>query len=176
MDMNEKRGEKNIVNNDNYLPPHLWVGLLLLTFIFLFFLPLTSAVDVAMESQFAQGATFVAVFSGNFYDQITEDSVNFYRHSATTVKIPLTLEVVRINDDFYVYTSLGTQQPGNYSINIEGVRYYKATQIVDDDIISNFTITEEAAAFSVAPGVVNTGSDFSVVLQNLQDSKTTVTI
>ncbi len=152
-------------------------GFLLLTlFSLLFILPLTSAVEVTMNSAFAQGETFLAKYSGNFVDQITNDNVHFYRNGATSYEVPMTPSgVVKINNDFYVYALL-VNTSGNYSIKIQGVRYYKATQIVSDNIVSNFTISNETAAFSITPGAISTGADFSVNLQNQLDKKITINI
>ncbi len=150
--------------------------------IFLFFLitissilifPLISAVEVSMNSNFSQGETFLAKFSGNFIDQITRDNVFFYRGH---VKIPMIYDVVKINDEFYVYALLTDKNEGNYSINISEVRYMKGTKIISDPIESDFTISNETALFSVNPGALITGGDFSVELQNLQDGKITISI
>jgi len=85
-------------------------------------------------------------------------------------------DVVKIEDEFYVYALLTDKSEGNYSIRIENVEYMKGTAIVDDDIISNFSISNETALFSVNPGVLSTEGDFSIELQNLQDRKITISI
>ena len=158
----------------NNLPYNLWRGFLSLTILLVLFFPFVSPVEVTMNSQYAQGETLLARFSGNFVDQITENNVFFCR--GTNCNIPMTSDVVRIADDFYVYALLTEKNPGNYSIRIEGVRYYKTTQRVDDDIVSNFTISNETAAFSVNPGALTTPNDFTIELQNLQDARITVSI
>ncbi|MDP3992578.1 MAG: hypothetical protein U1B79_01555 [Candidatus Pacearchaeota archaeon] len=147
--------------------------ILSLTIFFIIIFPLVSAVEVSMDPSFSQGETLLAKFSGNFIDQITRENVFFYRGH---VGIPMVYGVVKIGDEFYVYALLTGKTEGNYSVSVEGVRYYKATQIVDDDIISNFTISNETAMFSVNPGVVSTEGDFSAELQNLQDRKITISI
>jgi archaellum component FlaG (FlaF/FlaG flagellin family) len=173
MDMIRERGEEGIVNrNNNHSSFKLW-GLLLLT-LFILILPTLSAVEVSMNSQFSQGETLLAVFSGNFVDQITENNVFFERDTGSP--IPLVLDVVKINNDFYVYALLTNVIPGNYSLTIEGVRYYQATQIIDEDIVSNFTISDSTSDFSISPGAIMTSTSFSVELQNLQDKRITVEI
>lgn len=171
--MIRERGEEGIVNrNNNHSSFKLW-GLLLLT-LFILILPTLSAVEVSMNSQFSQGETLLAVFSGNFVDQITENNVFFERDTGSP--IPLVLDVVKINNDFYVYALLTNVIPGNYSLTIEGVRYYQATQIIDEDIVSNFTISDSTSDFSISPGAIMTSTSFSVELQNLQDKRITVEI
>jgi len=168
------RKEEKVINNKNHLPFNLLGVFISLTLFVLLFLPFISAVEVSMNSAFAQGETLLAKFSGNFVDQITDDNVFFYRNH---LAIPMIYDVVKINNDFYVYALLQEdQEPGNYSLSIRGVEYYKATQIVDDDIASNFTVTEETAEFSINPGAVFTATDFSVEIQNLLDKSITVIV
>jgi len=175
MELNIKRCGSNFNHKNHHLNFKLLVATLSLTLLLVFLIPSISAVEVSMDSEYAQGETFLAKFSGNFVDQITSDNVFFCR--GTNCNIPMAYSgVVKINSDFYVYAILTDKQPGNYSIRIEGVRYYRATQIIDDDIVSNFTISEETAAFSVNPSVVNTNENFAVELQNLRDNSIIINI
>ena len=158
------------VNNQNHARSFILLkNILLLTLTLAIFLPLTSAVEVSMNSNFSQGETLLAVFSGNFIDQITKDNIIFYRENVRG--IPIVYDVKKINDDFYVYALLTEKIPDNYSLRIENVRYMKGISIVDDDIVSNFSITNETAFFSVNPGTLITTSGFNVEVQNLQDRK-----
>ena len=136
-------------------------------------LPAMSAVEVSLDSKFSQGETLLAIFSGNFIDQIRDENVLFYRGH---VKIPMMYDVVKIEDEFYVYAVLTGKTEGNYSLAIEGVRYMKGTEIVDDDILTNFTISNETAAFSVNPGALIVTNDFSIEFQNLQNQKIIMSI
>lgn len=167
--MGINKRERNNFNPKN--TPKIFI--LLTIFLVLFFFPLISAVEVSMNSNFSQGETLLAKFSGNFIDQITRDNVVFYR---SHVKIPIVYNVVKMNEEFYVYALLTGKTPGNYSLNIERVSYMKGAEIVDNDIISNFSISNETAIFSVSPGALSTGTDFSVEIQNLQDKKITVKV
>lgn len=157
-------------SNSNFILLKLF---LILTIFLMLIFPLISAVEVSMDSSFSQGETMLAKFSGNFIDQITRENVFFYRGH---VGIPMIYDVIKIGDEFYVYALLIGKTEGNYSVSVEGVRYMKATQIVDDDIISNFTISNETAMFSVNPGALVAEGDFSVELRNLQDRKITISI
>ena len=174
--MNKREKEPDETFNYNNQPlGFISLKLLVLSIFFLaiFFLPLISAVETDMKSQFAQGETLLAKVSGNFIDQITRENIFFYRGH---VSIPMIYNVVKIEDEFYIYALLTGKTPGNYSLSIEGVRYMKATKIVDDTLVSNFTISNETAVFSVNPGVVSTKDDFSVELQNLQDRKIKIAV
>ena len=52
----------------------------------------------------------------------------------------------------------------------------KGAGVSEEDIVKEFTITEGTALFSVNPGFVETFEDFSIEIQNLQESKITVEI
>ncbi len=92
------------------------------------------------------------------------------------MKIPVVYDVVKIEDEFYIYALLTGKTEGDYSLSIEGVRYMRATEVVDDSFVLNFTISNETAVFSVNPGVVSSKDDFSLELQNLQDRKIKIEI
>ncbi len=176
MDMNWEKRKPDKNSNYNKQPAGfipLKIILLLIFSLAIFIVPIVSGVETDMKSQFAQGETLLARVSGNFIDQITRENVFFYRGH---VKIPMIYDVVKIEDEFYIYAVLAGKTEGNYSLSVEGVRYYKATQVVDDTLVSNFTISNETAIFSVNPGVVFTKEDFSIELQNLQDRKVTIEV
>src|SRR3989344_964327 len=141
MNIIAKRGEPN--NSNLKKPTHkfkLLKSFLFLAIFSLMVLPQISAVEVIMDSSFSSGETLLAKVSGNFIDQITRENVFFYRGH---VPIAVIYDVVKIEDEFYIYALLTGKNDGNYSISIEDVRYYKATQIVDDNIILDFTISNE---------------------------------
>jgi len=169
---------RKVAGNFNSKKHHLKFNLLMVVlsltlFLVMVLMPSISAIEVSMDSKFSQGETLLAKFSGNFIDQIRDENVLFYRGH---VKIPIVYDVVKIEEEFYVYALLAGKTEGNYSLSIEGVRYMKGTDIVDDDIVSNFSISNETAVFSVNPGVLITTNDFPVEFQNLQDRKITINI
>lgn len=142
-------------------------------FFFLVFLlfPLISAVEFTVHDSYQQGETMIAKVSGNFVTQITENNVFFYKGH---VRIPMDWGMAKINEDYYIYASLVGKTEGNYSVSIEGVKYMKGNEVIQDDIVKNFTITNSTASFSLAPGVVASSSGFSLEVQNLQDNQITV--
>ncbi len=144
----------------------------MVVFFILLVLPLISAVQISMNSNFSQGETLIAKVSGNFIDQVAPGNVFFYRGH---VRIPITYDVGKIGNDFYIYALLTGKTQADYSLSIEGLRYFQGTQIVNDNIVNNFTITNATADFSVNPGFSTSGVDFSLNLQNLQDNPITVT-
>lgn len=142
-------------------------------FLLLLLLPIISAVEFDMEAEFDQGETLMARISGNFVEQITKDDVYFYRGH---VRISQDFDVGKIDNEFYIYAQLLDKMPHNYSIAVEGVRYMVGSQISEDTLTKNFTITNATADFKISPGFVITKQDFSVEVQNLQDYGITINI
>lgn len=133
----------------------------------LFFLSFISAGQIDLNSEYAQEETLIAKVSGNFVDAITEENVLFYRQS---VKVPVQFDIAKINEDYFIYALLKNKEPSNYSLRIENVRYFLGAEIIDEDIVGNFTILDETADFSINPGIIITEKDFILEVQNLQAS------
>lgn len=146
---------------------------LIIILIFLLVFPLVSSVEFETKDEFNQGETLVAVVSGNFLDQITRENIFFYREH---VRIPMIYEIGKIQGDFYIYAMLTRKEQGNYSIAIKDVRYARGIETVDEDIVKNFTITENTADFSLSPGFITTSEDFFLEVQNLQEKRITIQI
>ncbi len=132
-----------------------------------------SAASIEMKNEYKQGETIIAKISGSFFDTIQTSNVLFYRNH---VQIPMEFDIKKINDTYYIWASLVGKTQNNYSIKIENVRYYQAGQLIDDDIIKNFTVTNDTAYFSVKPGFVISSSDFSIDITNLVDNTINVEI
>jgi len=135
--------------------------------------PLASAVEFDMKSNFSQGETLMAKLSGNFIESIFKKNIFFYRGHVPTA---LNYDVAKIDYDYYIYAQLSNKNPENYSIVIEDVKYYKGSQISEDNLVKNFSITDNIADFSIKPGFVITNDDFFIEVQNLQDYKLDIQI
>ncbi|MBU2616719.1 MAG: hypothetical protein KKB79_01925 [Nanoarchaeota archaeon] len=151
-------------------------------FIFSLFLILISITPtlLAIETQFTkesnifdQGETLIAKISGNFVDRITTENTLFYQDH---IRIPITYDVKKLNDDFYIYALLIDKPSGNYSIRINDVDYMDGLKTTDAEIRMNFTITSETADFYVTPGVVESNDDFSLELRSLGGATTKIDI
>ena len=146
--------------------------LILLAFLILI-LPLMSAVEVDMKTEFSQGETLMAEISGNFLEYLEKENIFFYREH---VKIPLDYDIAKIDDKYYVYAQLGDKTPNNYSLRIENVRYMQGVNIVEEDIIKNFVITDDLADFKVNPGFIIADEAFAIEVQNLRNFKIEIDI
>jgi len=131
-------------------------------------IPLVSSVEFEMKTEFSQGETLLARISGNFLDQITAENIFFYRGY---VRIPVVYDVGKIDGDFYIYALLTGKGQGDYSIKIKDVRYMEGAEIIEEEIVKGFTITDDIADFSLSPGFVITSENFSLEVQNLQNQK-----
>ncbi|MBU1129644.1 MAG: hypothetical protein KJ949_03375 [Nanoarchaeota archaeon] len=139
--------------------------LLLLFSIFIF--QFVSAVEFNMKSEYAQGESIIAEISGNFLERLAEDNIYFYRGH---VKIPMLYDFAKIENKYYLYVSLLGKTPANYSVVIEGAKYMKGAEKIEQDIVKNFSISESTADFSLDKGFLLTEKGFSIEVQNLQDS------
>jgi len=147
-----------------------------LLIILLIVLPLTSAAEIQItknSSTFDQGETLIAVASGNFINQVTSNNVLFYQDHT---RVPMIHEVKKVDGDFYIYALLKDKPSGNYSLRIEDISYTVGTETKEDDLISNFIITNELAEFSTSKGFLTYDEGTSIEIQNLKSSKITVDI
>jgi hypothetical protein len=148
-------------------------GFVFVLILSMFSIQFLSAAAIDMKSQYNQGETIIAKISGNFIDPILQENVFFYRGH---VKIPIDYEVTKINDYFYVTASLIGKTPDNYSMRIENVQHYESGVATNVDIISNFSISNTTADFSIKPGFVISSADFSIEVQNLKDDSLKISI
>lgn len=136
-----------------------------------FLLPLVSAVEIDMESNLSQGETLIARVSGSFFEPIADADITFHRDH---VRVPMLFSMEKINEDFYIYAQLLGKQPGNYSMTIEDVKYYQINEILEEDLVKTFTISEDFSDFSITPGFISTNEDFFIEVQNLKNEEITV--
>jgi len=132
-----------------------------------------SAVQIEMNDEYSQGETLIAKISGNFIDAIGNSNILFYRDY---IRVPTQFTISKINEDYYLYAILTNKVQGNYSLQIQNVKYKVATQVKEDTIIKNFIIKNTTADFYVTPGFVKTSEDFFLELTNLLDSKIQIEI
>lgn len=132
-----------------------------------------SAVEFNVNANYSQGETIIAKLSGNFLTSVTKDNVFFYEGH---VSLPLDYGIAKISNDYYIYALLADKPAGNYSVQVENVKYMNGSQIAEDNIVRDFSITNEIADFSVKPGFVVSSGEFSIELQNLRDNEISVDI
>ena len=136
-------------------------------------LPIILAVEVDMKTEFVQGETLLAEISGNFLEYLEKENIFFYREH---VKIPLEYDLAKIDNKYYVYAQLGDKEPNNYSLRIENTRYMQGVNIIEEDIIKDFVITNDLADFKVNPGFIIADKPFTIEVQNLRDFKIEIDI
>jgi hypothetical protein len=147
--------------------------------LFLLLIPLATAVEFDVKTSYNQGETVLAKLSGNFVEPVLRENILFYRQRIDGngyLRVPMNqYDITTIEGEYYIYAQL-PESSGNYSISVEGTRYYQGSKIADDSIVRYFTIGNQTVDFSIFPGFINTPDGFSVELQNLQDSKISVKI
>ena len=134
----------------------------LLFFLILFSLQLVSAISIDMKSTFQPGETAMGVIDGNFLSQITPQNIYFY---SDRVSIPLVFDIARINDKYYFYVLLPTNER-KYTMIIKDVHYYENSQENLRDIEKNFSVSGNVTDFSVYPGFIITKNNFTLSLES----------
>lgn len=142
-------------------------------FLIVLVMPLISAIEFNMKTEYSQGETIISKVSGNFIKPIQEKNILLKRGH---VQVPATVSLTNIEGDSYFYLSLLGKEPGNYSVVITGAEYMSGASVITDDIVKNFTIINETADFTITPGVIYTDKDFSIEAQNLLDGELTINI
>jgi len=148
-------------------------SLIFISILFLFVMPIMSAVEFEMKTNFSQEETLMAKVSGYFLEPILKENIFFYRGH---VRVPMEYDVAKIDEEFYIYALLSDKDPNNYSIAIKDARYMKGSQVSEEELVKNFSIIENISDFSINPGFVITKDDFFIEVQNLQDYKITIKV
>ncbi len=146
-------------------------SVIFISILFLFVMPVISAVEFDMKTNFSQGETLMAKVSGYFLEPILKENLFFYRGH---VRMPMEYDVTKINEEFYIYALLPEKNPNNYSIAIKNIRYMKGSKISEEELTKNFSINENTADFSINPGFVSTKTNYFIEVQNLQENKITI--
>jgi hypothetical protein len=135
--------------------------------IFLIFsMTLVSAINFEMKDTFDQEEVLMAKLSGDFINPPLKQNIFFYRGH---VRIAINPSIAKINEDYYVFAPLSGKTSANYSVIIEEVSYKKASKIIEEDLVKNFTITENLIDFIIDKGFVDTKDDFYIEIENLLD-------
>ena len=131
------------------------------------------AVEININEEYSQGETLIAKISGNFLTPLTRNNIFFYEEH---VRIPFEYGLTKIDSDYYLYVILVGKKEGNYSLSIENIKYMIGGNINDENIIKNFSITNQIADFSITPGFVSTSENFSLTFQNLKSQSLDINI
>ena len=143
--------------------------------IIIFIFPLISSVSIEIKPEYQKGETMIIKVTGGFIDNIKKEDIFFYRGYMPTFMSEY--DVVEIQEQFFIYVKPGLEKiPGNYSIHIKDVRYTQGSQIISDDIIGNFSITNNYTDFWVYPGAKIATEDYSLQVQNLQQETIIINI
>ncbi|MBU0894459.1 MAG: hypothetical protein KKF48_05065 [Nanoarchaeota archaeon] len=146
---------------------------ILIFLIILLLLPIISAATIEMNTEFSQDETLLAEISGTFVEPILKENIIFYKGH---VQIPLGFDISKIDKKYYVYAQLLGKSPGDYSIALENIKYIQRGETVEENLIENFSITNNTADFSISPGFIIDNKNFFIEIQNLQDFEITIGI
>ena len=142
--------------------------------VLVFLLPMFSAVEITMNSNFSKGETLLTKVSGNFLEPLYKEDIFFYRQGH--IKVPMEYEIMQIDNDYYIYALLTNKLADDYTLSVEGATYMQAGRVSQEKIAKNFVILNKTADFSISPGFVLTATDFIIKIQNLQNKNISVKI
>lgn len=123
-------------------------------FLFTIFLEMTlvSAVQIEINSNYSAGENFIAKISGNFYTPLLKSNIYIYREESYISFEPCSLET--LEGDYYFYCSIPLyREPGNYSIQMKGVKYYSGVSWSEENITKEFVITNKKAFAKISPPI-----------------------
>lgn len=145
-----------------------------LVLVFLIFLISNlNAFEIQIKDSFQKDSCLDFFISGNFVDSLSNENFLLYREN---VRIPSLFQVLKVDYDYYITTSLLDKSPGNYSILIKDVKYYRGNQVLDDDVRVDFKITNISSQFHLNPCLIITDNDFIVKVQNLAPSRISLSL
>lgn len=153
--------------------------LIILSLTLLINLSFVSAIKVVSPENISKEGVFTAQISGDFSQPVLKNNIAFFRERLDKtgfLEIPVDFTLFKMNNVFYIYAPLTAKDPGIYQIVIEEVEYREAGKTIDDDIVMNFTITEELSDFSFSPGYIDADDDFSIQVENFQGEDITLTL
>lgn len=130
-----------------------------------------SAIEITINPEFKSGETIQAKISGNFLNPLSKEDILFYRGH---VKVPFDYDLAQIEEEYYI-SATQEKQPGNYSIEIKDAKFWRGSELVEEDIIIPFEIINQTAEFSIDKGYIVTNEDFYIQVQNLAEEKLTIT-
>jgi hypothetical protein len=134
-----------------------------LIFAFLLFaLPLASAVNININSNYKPGETLLGTVEGNFLSPLTAE--NFYFYSGR-VQMPLIFDVAKIQDKYYFYAILPVEER-NYTLVLKNLDYFENGKEISGDLEKNFSVSGSVIDFSISPGFVIMNNETTISLKS----------
>lgn len=134
--------------------------------ILLLTISLVSALKIEMKDTFDQDELLTAKISGDIIQPPLKQNIFLKRGH---VRVGLDASVGKIGDDYYIFASLAGKTANNYTLIIEDVEYKRGSATIVEDLVKNFTITENLTDFSLNKGFVITKDHFNIELYNFLD-------
>jgi hypothetical protein len=125
------------------------------------------------EDQLKKDQPLIGKIQGVFTNGLSASNIFFYRGD---MRVPFNPVLKKIQDDYYLYVDCEGKSSGNYTIKIQGVSYLQNGKLTNEDIIKNFSISEDIVDFSLSPGIIDTDKDFFITLKNKAESDLKISI
>jgi len=137
----------------------------------IFSLSIISAAGIEIEltddDEFFQSEVLQAEIIGTFLENLKPENIAIYDgdkvHSTPTSSTGL----LKLENKYLYYAALPSTE-GNYSVKIQGIEYYVGQEILDDEIVKNFTIISTLDPYlAITPGFVSATRDFTLTIKSL---------
>jgi len=131
-------------------------------------LSLVSAVEINLDkTEYWPQETLTVEITGTFIDPFREGNIAIYS-GGQVHPTPAGSDLLNLGEKYIYYAVLPTD-PGNYSIQIQGVKYFdNQGQEAEEDIIAEFKIIAANNTYlSVNPGFISTTEDFEIAIRAL---------
>ncbi len=125
----------------------------------------SSALNITLNDNYKQGQTIIAELKGNIITPISQDDIAFYEGRKL---IPMIYDIEKLDDKYFLYAVLPVEER-NYTLKIKGIHFFEQGREKKEDLLRNFSVSDEVADFSVSPGFITAGKDFSINVKNLND-------
>lgn len=135
-------------------------------------LSLVSAQDISLQkTKYFPQETLQAEITGNFIDPLGRANIAIYS-GAQVHPTPAEAGLLKLQDKYLYYTVLPLQ-PGNYSIQIQDVKYFDAGVESSEPITKEFQIVAANQSYlSVDSGFILATGDFEIKVKALGASQT----
>jgi len=141
--------------------------------LFMVFLSLSfvSSLQIEMNSNYSLGENVVAKVSGTFYTPLIKSNIYFYRGWSDTSFDPYNLN--KIDGNYYISFSVPFEKiPGEYSIQLKGIKYYSGGVLSEENVTQNFSILDKKVFVEISPSFsMPDDYTYNLTLTNIETKK-----
>lgn len=131
----------------------------------------SSGLSTDLKTSYQQGETMVVEIQGNLVEGLKASQVAFLRGH---VKVPFKYELVKIEEDYFLWALAPLNANGTYTLSLENVATTVNGQKTSIMHYQNFSINDTTIPYAVEPGALVTTHDFEIVATSYTDTDLTI--